>query len=319
MQAILILTSILEIAIRSGTSLLYATLGEIIAERSGVMNLGIEGMLLSSALVSFAVGYNTGDLFLGVLAGLLIGAILGGMFALLTVIFQADQIVAGLSLFIFGSGLASFLGQRLGPGNSTLVGLIGPRFPRINIPVLSDIPIIGSVLFTHDILTYLLYFLTPAISYLLYRTRIGLNIRSVGENPETSDALGVHVKSIRFLSLVVGGMLVGVGGAHISLGYSPGWTENITGGRGWIAIAMVIFATWDPARALLGALLFGGISALQFRLQAEGSSIPSVYLRMIPYLFTLIVLVVINSPLFSKRKIGAPDALGTNYMRESSE
>lgn len=319
MGAILIFSSILEIAIRSGTSLLYVTLGEIIAERSGVMNLGIEGMLLSCAVVSFAVGYHTGDLFVGVLAGLLIGAILGGIFALLTVYFQADQIVAGLSLFIFGSGLASFLGQRLGPGNSTLVGLIGPKFPRISIPVLSDIPILGNVLFTQDLLTYILYFLTPAISYLLYRTRIGLNIRSVGENPETADALGINVKTLRFLSLVVGGMLVGVGGAHISLGYSPGWTENITGGRGWIAIAMVIFATWDPARALFGALLFGGISALQFRLQAEGSSIPSAYLRMIPYLFTLIVLIVINSPSISKKKFGAPEALGTNYMRESSE
>lgn len=317
MEAMLVIAAIGATAIRSGTSLLYATLGEIISERSGMMNLGIEGMLLSSALIAFAVAYNTGSLTLAVFSAILMGVLLALIFGLLTIYFQADQTVTGLSLFIFSSGLASFLGQRLGPGNKTLVGLVGPRFSRLAVPLLSGIPIIGNIFFNQDILTYILYLLIPLVSFFIYRTRVGLNIRSVGENPKTADALGIRVKRLRLLSLVVGGAFVSLGGAHISLSYTPGWTENITGGRGWIVIALVIFSAWDPFRAAVGTLLFGGISALQFQLQAWGIGVPSAYLQMIPYLFTLVILVLINSRILSKKRVGPPDALGTNYTRET--
>ena len=319
MENVLIAASIVEIALRSGTSLLYATLGEIITERSGMMNLGLEGMLLSSAMISFAVAYHSDNIFLAVLIGGLSGSLLALLFSILTVYFMVEQVIGGLSLFIFGSGLASFLGQRLGPQGGTLVGLVGPRLPKIPIPHLSEIPGFGEALFSQDVLVYMVYVLTPLIAYFLYKTRAGLNLRAVGENPYTADVLGIKVQKIRIISTVVGGFLIGLGGAHISLSYAPGWTENLTGGRGWIAITMVIFSTWDPIRAVLGSMLFGGVNALQFRLQALGAPIPPAFLRMIPYLFTLLVLVFINSELFSKSRLGIPSSLGQNYRRESSK
>lgn len=311
--------TIIAIALRSGASLLYATLGEILAERSGVLNLGLEGMLLSSAMFAFAASYHTDNVWLGLLASALMGGFLAMLFACLTVLLQADQIVSGLALFIFGSGLASFLGQRLGPNGGTLVGLIGPRLPRYPIPILSDIPWVGNVFFNQDILIYGLYILTPVIAYVIFRTRMGLNLRAVGENPTTADAMGIRVLTTRFVSVMIGGAIVGLGGAHISLSYAPGWTENITGGRGWIAIAMVIFSTWHPLRAVLGALLFGTVSALQFRLQAIGSPIPAAFLRMLPYVFTLLVLILISHPKIGQLRLRAPAALGRNYFRESAD
>jgi general nucleoside transport system permease protein len=319
MDNTLIFASIVGLALRSGTSLLYATLGEIITEKSGVLNLGLEGMLLSSAMISFAVAYNTGNVFLAVLFGGLMGSMLAVLFSLATIIFQANQVVSGLSLFILGSGLASFLGQRLGPQGTTLVGLVGPHLPKISIPILSSIPAFGEELFNQDILTYGMYLLPPLLAFLIYRTRLGLNLRAVGENPYTADVLGIKIQKTRIISTVAGGFLVGLGGAHMSLSYAPGWTENLTGGRGWIAIAMVIFSAWNPLRAVIGAMLFGGLSALQFRFQALGTSIPPAYLRMVPYIFTLIVLILINSPIFSKNRLGIPASLGQNYRRESSE
>jgi simple sugar transport system permease protein len=319
MDIIFIIAPIVGLALRSGTSLFYATLGEIITERSGVLNLGLEGMLLSSAMISFAVAYNSGNIFLAVLIGGLMGSMLAILFSLSTIIFQANQVVSGLSLFIFGSGLASFLGQRLGPQGNTLVGLVGPRLPKISIPFLSTIPAFGEELFNQDVLTYGMYLLPPLVAFLMYRTRLGLNLRAVGENPYTADVLGIKIQKTRFISTITGGFLVGLGGAHMSLSYAPGWTENLTGGRGWIAIAMVIFSAWDPLRAVFGAMLFGGISALQFRFQALGTTIPPAYLRMVPYLFTLMVLILINSPIFSKARLGFPASLGQNYRRESSK
>lgn len=319
MEGLVVLAALIALAVRSGASLLFATLGEILGERSGVLNLGLEGMLLSSAMFAFAVSFHTGNVLLGVLAGAIVGGLLSTLFALLTALLQADQIVSGLALFIFGSGLASFLGQRLGPGGGTLVGSVGPRLPRIPIPFLADIPYIGGIFFNQDILIYVLYLLAPAMAYFLYRTRLGLNLRSVGENPATADALGIRVLTTRLVSVVVGGMIVGLGGAHLSLSYAPGWTENLSGGRGWIAIAMVIFSTWDPIRAAAGALLFGGITALQFRLQAIGIPIPAAFLRMLPYAFTIIVLVLIGNIKIGRRHLAAPSALGRNYFPKSSE
>ncbi len=310
------LISILAVAIRAGTSLVYATIGEIYTERSGILNLGLEGMMLMSAMTGFAAAFHTGNAWAGVAAAMLVGAILSSLHAFLTVTLRADQVVSGLALTIFATGLASFLGQRLGPNGQPLVGQIGPRFEKLPIPYLSDLPVVGRALFQQDILVYLMYVLVPISAFYLYRTRPGLHLRAVGENPHTADAKGISVPRVRYLYTMVGGALVGLGAAHLSLSYTPGWTENLTGGRGWIAIALVIFAMWDPWRAVLGALLFGAINAIQFRLQAMGTTIPAAFLGMLPYIFTIVVLVFITWFESARKRVGAPAALGVPYVRE---
>jgi simple sugar transport system permease protein len=312
-----LLTSVLTITLRAGTSLIYATVGEIYTERSGILNLGLEGIMLMGALSAFAVAYYTGSTWLAVLVAMVVGMFLAAIHAFLTVTMRANQVVSGLSITLFGSGLASFLGQRLGPeaNNNYLVGLVGPRFVALQVPLLSEIPILGA-LFKQDILTYLLYLLIPLAWFYLYKTRNGLNLRAVGENPQTADAMGIDVIRVRYLYTILGGMLVSLGGAHLSLAYTPGWAENITGGRGWIVIALVIFAMWNPARAVLGAILFGGINAVQFRLQAAGTNIAAAFLNMMPYLATIVVLIVITWWETLGQRIGAPNALGQSYMRE---
>jgi simple sugar transport system permease protein len=311
-----LLTSILTITLRAGTSLLYATIGEIYAERSGILNLGVEGMMMVGAVSAFAVGYHTGSLILAVVVALAAGALLASIHAFLSISLRANQVVSGLTLTLFGTGLASFLGQRLGPGGSRLVGLVGPSLSRRPIPVLSELPVVGSSFFDQDILTYGLYVLVPLAWWYLYKTRPGLYMRSVGENPQTADAMGIRVSANRYLYTTVGGALAGLGGAHLSLAYTKGWTENITGGRGWIAVALVIFAMWDPLRAVIGAALFGGINAVQFRMQAAGTTIPAALLNMLPYIATILVLVVITWWETLRKRIGAPGALGVPYARE---
>jgi len=310
-------TSILAITLRAGTSLVYATLGEIFTENSGVLNLGLEGMMLLSAVSGFATAYYTNSVWLGFLVAMFIGGLLAAIHAFLSVTMRANQVVSGLSITLFGTGLASYLGQRLGPASNNyyLAGLIGPKLQTIPIPLLSQIPVLGAM-FNQDILTYVFYLLVPLAWFYLYRTRNGLNLRSVGENPQTADAMGINVTRMRYLYTIFGGMLVGLGGAHLSLSYTPGWSENITGGRGWIVIALVIFAMWNPGRAFLGALLFGGINAVQFRLQAAGTTIPAPFLNMMPYIMTVIVLVIMTYWEALRKRIGAPAALGTAYMRE---
>lgn len=316
-EALLLLTQILTITLRAGTSLIYAAVGEIYTERSGILNLGLEGMMLTGAVTAFATAYYTGSPWLGVLVAMLVGMAMAAIHAFLTVTMRANQVVSGLSITLFGTGLASFLGERLGPAsnNGHLVGMVGPRFSQIDIRPLSQLPVIGA-LFNQDILTYLLYALIPLATYYLLKTRNGLNLRAVGESPQTADAMGINVTKTRYLYTILGGMLVGFGGAHLSLAYAPGWTENITGGRGWIAIALVIFAMWNPARAVLGAILFGGINAVQFRLQAGGTTIPAAYLNMLPYLMTILVLVIMTWWENLSHRVGAPAALGKAYMRE---
>lgn len=311
-----LIVSILVITIRAGTSLLYATVGEIYTERSGVLNLGVEGIMLVGAATAFAVAYHSNSVWLGLVAAMLVGCLLALIHAFLSVTMRADQVVSGLALTIFGIGLASFMGQRLGPGGTTMVGLRGPAFQRTAIPVLSDLPIVGPSFFNQDILTYALYLLVPLLWFFLYKTQPGLHLRAVGENPQAVDALGVSVTLSRYIYTVFGGLLVGVAGAHLSLGYLQGWADNITGGRGWIAIALVIFATWDPLRAVAGALLFGGINALQFRMQAAGTIIPAPFLNMMPYIFTILVLVLITWFESVRKRLGAPAALGIPYGRE---
>ncbi len=308
-------TSILAIAIVAGTSLVYATIGEIYTERSGVLNLGLEGMMILGAVTAFAAAYHTGSAWAGVLAAALIAGIMGLIHAFLTISLRAEQVVTGLAITIAGTGLASFLGEKLGPNGGPLVGLIGPRFQKVAIPILSEIPILGA-LFRQDILVYIMYVFVAVSAFYLYKTRPGLHLRAVGENPQTADAMGVGVFGTRYLYTIVGGMLVGIGGAHLSLSYTPGWTENLTGGRGWIAIALVIFATWDPLRAVIGALLFGGINAIQFRLQAAGTTIPASLLNMLPYILTVVVLILVTWREGLSKRIGAPAALGLPYNRE---
>jgi len=311
-----LLISMLAVTIRAGTSLLYATIGEIYTERSGVLNLGLEGMMLLGAVSGFAAAFHSKSVWVGVAAAIAVGGLCGLLHAFLTITLRSNQTVTGLALTIFGSGLASFLGQRLGPNGMPLVGQIGPRFERLPVPVLSQLPVVGRALFQQDVLVYASYLFVPIAWYFLYKTRPGLHLRAVGENPRTADAMGIHVTRTRYLYTILGGMLVGLGSAHLSLAYTPGWTEGLTGGRGWIAIAMVIFATWDPVRAWLGAILFGGINAIQLRMQAAGTTIPAAFLHMLPFIFTIVILVVITWWETFRKRVGAPAALGLPYVRE---
>ncbi len=310
-------TSILTITLRAGTSLVFATVGEILTQRSGIMNLGVEGMMLMGALSAFATSYYTGNLVLSLVVAACVGGILAMLHAFNTVTMRANQVVSGLSITLFGQGFAAFLGQRLGPqsNNFRLVGMSGAKFTPFKVEGLGQVPILGAFV-SQDIMTYAVYLLVPLAWFFLYKTRPGLWLRSVGDDPQTADAMGVDVLKTKYLYTVLGGMLVALGGAHLSLSYTPGWTENITGGRGWIVIALVIFSMWNPARAIWGALLFGGINAVQFRLQASGTHIPAGFLNMMPYLATILVLVLITWYETLSKRLGGPAALGVSYMRE---
>jgi len=312
-----LITSILTITIRAGTSLVFATIGEILTERAGILNLGIEGIMLMGAVTSFAASFYSHNLVFALLVACGVGAFMALIHAFLTVTMRANQVVSGLSLTLFGTGFASFLGQKLGPqsNNFRLVGLKGAKFTPINVEALSQIPVIGAF-FKQDILTYAVYLIIPLAWFFLYKTRPGLWLRSVGEDPQTADAMGIDVIKTKYFYTILGGILIALGGAHLSLSYTPGWSENLTGGRGWIVIALVIFSMWNPARSIWGAMLFGGINAVQFRLQASGTNIPASFLNMLPYLGTITVLVVMTWWEALSKKIGAPAALGTAYMRE---
>ncbi len=307
--SVVFLTSVLAAAIPAGTAILYACLGELLSERAGVLNLGVEGMMLMGALGGFAVTYWTESAWLGAVGALAVGGALATIHALLTVSLGANQVVSGLALTLFGGGLSAFLGQ-------DLVGRPAPAsFAKIAIPVLGDIPHLGSILFRQDALVYVSYALAPLLWLFVFRTRPGLNLRAVGESPATADAMGLSVVGLRYGYVIAGGALAGLGGAAISLASNPGWVENATAGRGWIAVALVIFATWNPMRAAFGAYLFGGVEAGQFRLQSAGVPISSFYLNMLPYLFTIAVLILATRET-ARRRIGAPAALGRPYVRE---
>ncbi|WP_258360720.1 ABC transporter permease [Moorella sulfitireducens (nom. illeg.)] len=300
----------LAAAITAGTPILYAALGEILAERAGVLNLGVEGMMLVGAVTGFMVAVRTGNPWMGFLVAMLAAGLLAAVFAFLTITLRANQVVTGLALTIFGTGLSGFLGK-------PYVGIPLPlSFKPVAIPILAEIPIIGPVLFNHNPLVYLTYILVPLLWYYFYRTRPGLNLRAIGENPAAADALGVNVFALRYIYVIIGGMLAGAGGAFLSLAYAPSWLENMTAGRGWIAVALVIFAVWDPVKALLGSYLFGGVDALTYTLQAATKiAIPSFFLKMLPYILTLVVLIIATRQTVVKH-IGAPGALAIPYDRE---
>ncbi|MBA4362014.1 MAG: ABC transporter permease [Pseudomonas sp.] len=299
--------SVLRAAIPAGTPLLYGTLGEVYAERSGVLNLGVEGMMIMGAVSGFAVAQTTGNVWLGILAAALVGGLLALIHAFASVSLRVNQVVSGLALTMLGLGVSGMIGKKF-------VGQpLAARLQPINIPGLSDLPVLGELLFRFDVLVYLGVLLVPVLWFMLYKTRLGVTLRSVGENPSAADSLGVNVVRVRYLAVVFGGMLAGVGGAYLSISYAPAWIEGMTAGAGWIVIALTIFAIWDPRRALLGAYLFGGVRVLQFRLQPLGIS-PNL-LNMLPFLLTILVLWV-SSGQAAKRRIGAPAALMTAYARE---
>lgn len=301
---------IAKIAIASSMAVLYATLGEIFAERSGVLNLGVEGMMLIGALSAFAATQSLQSLWLGTLIAMLMSGIFAMIHGIFTITLRVNQVVSGLALTLFGIGLTNFLGR-------PFIGKLSLKFEPFDLFPLNKIPIVGEIFFTQSALVYPAYLLVPVAYIFLFKTRFGLQLRAVGENPAAADTVGISVYAIRYLYIFVGGALAGLGGAYLSLAYTPGWKEQMTGGQGWIAIALVIFAMWDPLKAAFGALLFGFINALQFYCQAAGITlIPSYILRMLPYLFTIGVLAIITHWKSAKMKVGAPDALGLPFERE---
>lgn len=294
--------AILLSIVAAATPLLFAALGELVTEKSGVLNLGVEGMMLAGAVSAFAVATGTGSTALAILAAAAAGLLTSLLFGVLTLTLLANQVATGLALTIFGVGLSALLGQ-------AYVGTPLDPLSKLAIPGISDIPIIGPVFFGQDILVYLSIVLTATVAWFLYRTRGGLILRAVGESHNAAHAIGYHVIGIRYLAVMFGGAMAGLGGAYLSLAYTPMWIENMTAGRGWIALALVVFATWRPWRVLLGAYIFGGVTILQLHIQGFGIDVPSQILSMLPYLATILVLVLISSDRMRIR-LNAPADIG---------
>ena len=306
-----LITGVLAATLRLATPLIYGTIGETFSERAGILNLGIEGMMLMGASIGFLVGYDTGNLWLGILAAVITGILLGAIMAFLTVSIGAQQHVAGLGLTIACSGFSFYI-YRVSVEKNAASG-IAPHvtpFSTIPIPYLSQIPIIGEVLFDQHALAYLGLLLVPISAFILYRTRFGLALRAVGENPNAAATSGIDVFRMRYLCLMIAGALSAVGGAWLSLAQSGMFLPGLTQGRGWVCIALVVFANWSPFRVLGGAILFGGIDAVQLSLQSVGWDIPYQLFLMLPYLLTIAALILVS------RRARAPAALLSSYKRE---
>lgn len=304
-----LIPSILAAGVAAGTPVLLAALGEIIAERAGVLNIGLEGIMILGCVSAVLAALATGSAPLGLAAGVAVGGLAGLVHAFFCLSLKGNQIVSGLAMVLLGSGLSTMLGKPV------LGQPVFSLFFPMEVPGLAAIPWLGDILFHHDALTYAGILLTPAVWLFLHRTRPGLLVKAVGENPETADSLGAPVMAIRYGAVIAGGMLAGAGGAFLPLVQTPSWVEGMTAGSGWIALAVVIFARWDPAKALVGAWLYGAVQALGFRLQAVGVPIASQFLNMLPYLAPIAVLII------TARRGGgrglAPRALGAPYERES--
>ena len=299
------LIAILAAAIAAGTPLVFAALGELVTEKSGVLNLGVEGMMLVGAVAGFAATVASGNPWLGVVAGMAAGAAMALIFAVLVLRLMANQVAAGLALTLFGVGLSAFFGK---PLESVALG----SQQTWNIPLLADVPLLGPVLFRHHLLVYLSWALLLALSWFLYRSRAGLVLRAVGESPESAHAIGYRVIAIRYFATLFGGAMAGLGGAYLAQFYTPMWVEGLVAGRGWIALALVVFASGRPARVLLGAYLFGGVTIAQFFAQGAGLAVPSQFLSSLPYLATIVVLVLISRHA-SIIRLNAPVSLGRSY------
>lgn len=302
-MSLLALLGVLSSMIYSGTSLLYATLGEVVGQRAGIVNLGIEGVLLISAATGYGVTVTTGNPFIGVIAAVLIGGLVNLLFGYLVISRRANQLASGLAVMFFGYGLSALIGK-------PFVGKMIKSLPRYMLPGLEELPLRLSSLFKFDLLIYLVIPVTILVWWLLFRTRWGLGLRAVGENPETAFASGRNPHLIKFQALFVGGLLVGLGAAHLTLAFTMNWAEYMTGGRGFIAIALVIFAKWHPIRAIAGVLLFSGAVAFQLLMQVSGVRISPFILDMIPFILTIVVLIIWGGT----RKYSAPATLGRVYQ-----
>ncbi|HQS31993.1 ABC transporter permease [Polaromonas sp.] len=289
----------------AGTVLAFAALGLLINEKAGIVNLGAEGMMLCAALAGFATVVHSGNIWLGFVAGMAAGAVLAAIFGVLVIWLNTNQYATGLALSLFGAGFSAFAG----------IGYVQEKLPeqaQFPIPLLADIPFVGPALFRQHPMVYLAMALTIGLIWFLYRTRAGLVLRSVGESPESAHALGYPVRRIRLAAVVAGGALCGLAGAYVSVVYTPLWVEGMIAGKGWIALALTTFATWRPARVLLGAYLFGGVTMLQFHLQSLGLNVPTQWLTMLPYLATIVVLVLISrNPLWIR--VNMPTSIGKPF------
>lgn len=301
----LLIQQILIATLKTGTPLLLIALGELVVEKSGVLNLGQEGMMLMGAMAGFAGAFYSGNLFLGLTLAILAGMAMALLFGGLSLSLNTSQVATGLALTIFGTGLSSFLG-------SGLVGSTISGFTPIAIPMLSDIPFIGALLFNQDILVYLSFVIAATTWWIVNKTRVGLTIRAVGENPHSANALGIKVIKVRYLAILFGGAMAGLSGAYLSLSYTPMWMENMSAGRGWIALALVVFASWRIGYLMLGAYLFGLASILHLVMQGFGFDISPNLLAMMPYLATIIVMVLISSNSL-KQKLSTPMSLSKPF------
>ncbi len=307
------LVTLLAAGIRSGTAILFATIGEIFAERSGVLNLGIEGMMLMGAVSAYGVAFATGNPWLGLGVAMGVGGLMALLHGMVTISLRADQVVSGLALTFLGSGLSAVLGAPLVEVRTA------PRLPVFPIPVLADLPILGPIFFNHNVIVYIGLLMAPLGWWYIHRTRPGMELRAIGEYPAAADVLGINVNRQRYAYVVFGGMMAGLGGASLSLAITPLWIEDMTAGQGWIAVGLVIFAGWDPLRAALGSYLFGAIR----RLPLDAQNLPfflaypqlGYFMNMLPYLF-VILLMLISARSELRRRIGAPAALGQPYVRE---
>lgn len=310
---LIILVNLLAAGVRSGTAILLATVGEIFAERAGVLNLGVEGMMLMGAMTAFGVAHQTGNPWLGLLAAAAVGGGLALLHGLVVITLRGDQVVSGLALTFLGTGLSAVLGAPLVEVRQA------PRLPTVPIPGLAELPILGPILFQHNVIVYLGFLLVPCAWFYIYRTRPGLTLRALGEHPAAADAMGVNVYAQRYFYVMLGGLLAGMSGAALTLAITPLWIEGITAGQGWIAVGLVIFAGWNPLQAAVGSYLFGAIRRLPLDLQNLAFFLQNphygYFMNMLPYLFTIIVL-VIGSRAALRRRLGAPAALGIPYVRE---
>ncbi len=300
-----LLLSILIAAVGAGTPFVFAALGELVTEKSGVLNLGVEGMMLVGAVTGFIAMAKTGSLLLAAACGMASGMAMAAVFGLLTLTLMANQVASGLALTIFGVGLSAFLGL-----DYTSFAL--PGVNELHLPLLSDLPLFGKLFFSYDILVYISIALFVGVSWFLYRTRAGLILRGIGEAPKSAHALGYNVIKIRYLAVLFGGAMAGLGGVYLSVAYTPVWVEGMVAGRGWVSLALVVFATWRPVRVMFGAYLFGAITIAQFHVQGLGIEIPSQLLSMLPYLATILVLVVISRDSKTIR-LNSPASLGITY------
>jgi len=291
--------------VSAATPLVYAAIGELVVEKAGVLNLGVEGMMLAGAVTGFATAHVSGSAFMGVLAGALAGMLLALVFAFLTLHLRASQVATGLALTIFGIGLSALVGQ-------PLIGIAYEGMPSYKVPYLADLPIVGALLFEHNLLVYGSFLLVAGVAFFLRYTQAGLIVRAVGDSPDAAHALGYSVIGVRYLATLFGGACAGIAGCYLSMAYAPMWVENMSAGRGWIALALVEFATWRPFPVLFGAYLFGGITILQLHAQAIGINVPSQLMSMLPYIATIVVLVLISSDKGRIRR-NAPASIGKAF------